>query len=93
MNGVIDASAVRVLSGADAVAYWRPEGGMPKGFCTQCGGHVWSGEPSGATMAVRFGTLADDPGIAPQWRQWVSSSQDWHLIPDDGVPRYPEKRP
>src|SRR3954447_15616981 len=93
MNGLVDAAGVRVRSGADAISYWRPEGGMPKAFCSGCGGHVWSGEPGvSEVVAVRFGALHGDPGVAPSWRQWVSSASDWHLIPEDGIPRFPEKR-
>jgi hypothetical protein len=43
-------------------------------------------------VGVRFGALDGDPGIAPRWRQWLSSAPDWAPIPDDGLPRYPETR-
>jgi hypothetical protein len=93
LNGLVEAAAVEVLAGADAVRYWRPEGGMPKAFCGVCGGHVWSGEPGvGKGVGVRFGALDGDPGIAPQWHQWLSSAQAWHAIPDDGLPRFSEGR-
>jgi hypothetical protein len=93
LNGMVDPAAVELRSGADAISYWRPEGGLPKAFCKACGGHVWSGEPgAGDVMAVRFGALHGDPGIAPQWHQWLSSAQEWHLIPDDGLPRFSEAR-
>ena len=29
-----------------------------------------------------------DPGIRPQYRQWVSSAVSWETIPDDGLPRF-----
>ena len=92
-NGMVDPAALEVLSGSDQISYWRPETGMPKAFCSVCGGHVFSGEPGvGDVIGVRFGALHGDPGIAPHWRQWVSSAADWHDIPDDGIPRFPEKR-
>ena len=35
-----------------------------------------AGRPDGV-VGVRFGALHGDPGIEPQWRQWLSSAQDW----------------
>jgi hypothetical protein len=94
MNGMVAPEAVDVIAGEESVRYWRPEGGLPKGFCGECGGHVWSGEPGvGDVIAVRFGALHGDPGVEPQWRQWLESAADWHPIPDDGVPRFPQRRP
>ena len=93
MNGMVGPDAVELLAGADSVTYWRPEDGMPKAFCSVCGGHVWSGEPgTGTVLGVRFGALHGDPGIRPQWRQWLSSAPDWVPIPDDGLPRFSERR-
>jgi hypothetical protein len=43
-------------------------------------------------VGVRLGALDGDPGIAPRWRQWLSSAPGWAPIPDDGLPRYPETR-
>jgi hypothetical protein len=42
---------------------------------------------------VRFGALDGDPGIAPRFRQWISSAAPWDPIPDDGLTRYPAGRP
>ena len=93
MNGMIDPNDLEILAGSDSVTYWRPGDGLPKAFCAICGGHVWSGEPgTDGVVGVRFGALHGDPGIAPQWRQWVASAQDWVAIPDDGLPRFPETR-
>ena len=93
MNGLVRADALQVLEGEAAVRYWRPPEGMPKAFCAVCGGHVWSGEPGvGDVVGVRFGALHGDPGIVPQWRQWLESAQDWHPIPDDELPRFSGRR-
>jgi hypothetical protein len=94
MNGMVAADAVEVTAGQDAVRTWRPPDGHPKSFCEHCGGHVFSGEPgvSGTVVGVRFGALHGDPGIAPRWRQWLSSAPGWAPIPDDGLPRFAGKR-
>jgi hypothetical protein len=93
MNGVVDDSGFELIAGAESVRVWRPPDGMPKAFCEHCGGHVYAGDPgSGGVIGVRFGALHGDPGIAPEWRQWVESTPDWVSIPDDGVRRFPQQR-
>jgi hypothetical protein len=67
---------------------------MPKSFCVRCGGHLYSGEPGGeGIVGVRLGALDADPGIRPQWRQWLASAVPWESIPDDGLPRFDGPRP
>jgi hypothetical protein len=87
----VAADAFAIVAGADAVETWRPEGGKPKSFCSRCGGHLFAGDPDGgegALVGVRLGALDGEPGIRPQWRQWLSSAVVWETIPDDGLPRF-----
>jgi hypothetical protein len=87
------AGAVTILQGEEQVRTWKPEQGFPKAFCATCGGHVWAGVPGGdGLVAIRAGTLESDPGIEPRWHQWMSSVPDWHPMPADGLPQYPEGR-
>lgn len=87
------ASAFAFLQGRDAVGTWVPPEGKPKAFCATCGGHLYSGDPDGEEMlAVRMGALDADPGIRPQWHQWVESAPAWDELPDDGLPRFPRSR-
>jgi hypothetical protein len=94
MNGTVAADAVEVTAGQESLSTWQPPDGLSKSFCSVCGGHVFSGEPGvpGTIVGVRFGALHGDPGIRPSWRQWVASAPDWIPIPDDGLPRFPERR-
>jgi hypothetical protein len=93
LSGVAPADALDITAGAEHVRAWRPEGGNPKSFCALCGGALWAGEPDGSgTVAVRFGVLDGDPGIAPRWRQWLESAAPWEPIPDDGLPRFAQRR-
>ena len=72
--------ALRITQGAELVREFVPEDGWPKCFCSACGGALWSRHP----------TFDGDPGISPQWRQFVAYAAPWEAIPDDGLPRYPE---
>ena len=42
---------------------------------------------------VRLGAIDGDPGIRPQWHQYVAYAALWEEIPDDGLPRHPEAPP
>lgn len=77
-----------ILSGADQIRSWQPEGGMPKAYCAECGNHLFAGSLDGDFVSVRLGAIDGDPGIRPELRQWVSSAAPWEPIPDDGLPRY-----
>jgi hypothetical protein len=84
----LDRADFEISSGADLIRSWKPEGGMPKAFCAECGGHLFAGSLDGDFVAIRLGALDGDPGIRPEYRQWVSSAAPWEPIPDDGLPRY-----
>jgi hypothetical protein len=80
----------RLLQGKDELQAFQPPGGVPKLFCVTCGSALFSGDPfSDAEVVVRLGALDRDPGIRPQYRQFVDSAVSWEPIPDDGLSRYP----
>ena len=73
---------------------YEPPDGSPKVFCSACGSALWSvdtetGQPGG----VRMSAFDSDPGVKPTFRQYVVYAAAWEPIPDDGLPRYPERRP
>ena len=92
-NGRTAPGSFRITAGEEHVGTWAPAGGAAKNFCVLCGSAVFSrtdGDPPG--IGVRLGTVDGDPGIAPQWHQYVAYAASWEEIPDDGLPRYPEGR-
>jgi hypothetical protein len=92
-NGRVPQDGFALLQGADQLRSFQPEGGVPKLFCATCGSALFSGDPfSDAEVAVRLGTLDRDPGIRPQYRQFVESAVSWEPIPQDGLTRYPRSR-
>jgi hypothetical protein len=83
-----------LLSGAELVSLYRPDGGAAKAFCSVCGSALFGGTwPSGPEVSVRFGCLDDDPGIAPQYHSFVDSRAAWDVLPDDGLPRHAGANP
>jgi hypothetical protein len=88
--GAAAPGSFRLVQGEDLVSAWDPgDGGSHKLFCTHCGGHFAA--RNGDTVIVRFGALDEDPGIRPAAHQFVDSAAPWDVLPDDGLPRYPER--
>lgn len=40
-----------------------------------------------------MGALDEDPGIRPSAHQFTDYAVPWEPLPDDGLPRFPERRP
>ena len=86
--------SLRLVQGEELVREWAPPDGWPKAYCSACGGALWSRSPTEEGLfSVRLGTFDTDPGIRPQWRQFVAYAAPWEPIPDDGLERFPERRP
>ena len=88
-QGRVPREGFTLLSGAELVETFRPEGGMAKAFCRVCGSSVFGGTwPDGPEVSIRLGTLDDDPGIRPQYHSFAADVPPWDRLPDDGLPRY-----
>jgi len=86
--------SLRIVQGAELVRAYEPPDGFAKDFCGACGSALWARNPADPRhLAVRLGTFDGDPGIRPSARQFVAYAAPWEPIPDDGLPRYPERRP
>jgi hypothetical protein len=92
-NAQVEPGSFQVIEGEDRMRAWKPEGGAEKWFCGDCGSALFSRDPADATkVAVRLGAFDEDPGIQPTVRQFVAYAAPWEPLPDDGLPRYPERR-
>jgi hypothetical protein len=86
--------SLRIVSGEELVRAFEPEDGFPKEFCSACGSALWSRNPDNPdALGVRLGAFDEDPGVRPSYRQYVAYAAQWEPIPDDGLPRFPERRP
>lgn len=82
------------VTGQELVRAYEPPDGFPKAFCSACGSALWSINPdTGQIASVRMGLFDDDPGVRPSYRQFTAYAAEWEPIPDDGLPRYPERPP
>ncbi len=84
---------VRVLCGADRIGAWAPGDGLEKEFCQDCGSALFARDPdSGEVAGVRMGAFDADPGVRPGAHQYVAYAAAWEPLPDDGLPRFHERR-
>ena len=66
--------------------------GWYKSFCISCGSQLFTTHPENHDLiAVRMGALDEDPGIRPGVHQFVDYAAPWAPLPDDGLPRFPER--
>lgn len=83
-----------IVQGEDRMKAWKPEGGAEKWFCGDCGSALFTRDPADPDrVGVRLGSFDADPGVRPSARQFVAYAAAWEPIPDDGLPRHPERRP
>ncbi len=89
-NGRVPQEGFRLLAGAEQLRSFEPPVGVPKLFCATCGSALFSGDPfADLEVAVRLGTLDHDPGIRPQYRQFVESAAPWEPVDEDGLVHHP----
>lgn len=93
-NAIIAPGSLRLTSGEELLRSYAPTGGNDKLFCSVCGSALFSRNSEAPDqMAVRLGAFDGDPGVRPSLRQYVAYAAPWEPIPDDGLPRHPERRP
>ncbi len=86
--------SLRITAGEELVRSYEPPDGFAKEFCSACGSALWSRDPEDPeVISVRLGAFDADPGIRPAYRQFVTYAAPWEALPDDGLPRYPERHP
>ena len=92
-NARFAGDALRIVQGEELVRAWRPAQGAAKVFCGECGSSLFAQPADGSWVGVRLGVLDGDPGVRPSSRQFTAYAAPWEPIPDDGLPRYPERAP
>jgi hypothetical protein len=86
--------SVRVTAGEEHLRRWEPEGGWHKVFCGRCGSGLFAEDPDDpAARGVRLGAIDGDPGVRPGAHQFTAYAAAWEPLPEDGLPRFPERQP
>ena len=94
-SAAIEPGSHTITAGEELVKAYDPgDGGYLKVFCSNCGSALWAQHPENSERrSIRLGSFDEDPGIRPSAHQFVAYAAPWEPIPDDGLPRYPERRP
>lgn len=90
----VERGTVRVTQGSEELRTWRLDDGLGKVFCGLCGAALFAADrEDGTPLAVRMAAFDEDPGVRPSLHQFTAYAAVWAPIPDDGLPRHPERRP
>jgi hypothetical protein len=93
-SALVRRGTFRVVAGEEQLRRWSPGDGFDKVFCGACGSALFAQDPDDTEIvAVRMGAFDADPGVRPSARQFTAYAAPWEPIPDDGLPRHPERMP
>jgi hypothetical protein len=94
VSALVAPGSLRLTDGEELLGSYDPADGFSKVFCSACGSALFARHPTNPdVVAVRMGAFDGDPGVRPSYRQFVAYASPWEPIPDDGLPRFPERRP
>jgi hypothetical protein len=86
--------SLTITQGEELIRSWAPPDGWVKSFCGECGSQVYTTNPDNPELvSVRMGAIDGDPQIRPSAHQFTAYAAAWEPIPDDGLPRFPERLP
>ena len=89
-NMIVDTDKFRIVAGRDQFAAFESGPQKFRYFCSGCGSPIYShGEKTKHVVAVRCGTLKQDPGIRPSYHAFVGSKAAWVDICDE-LPQFEE---
>jgi hypothetical protein len=93
VSGLTQPGSFSITQGLDSVGVYHPDDdGWLKSYCTECGSQLFTTHPENPELvAVRLGALDQDPGVRPSVHQFVDYAAPWEPIPEDGLPRFPER--
>ncbi len=92
ISGLTMPGSLRITQGEDLIQLYVPGDGWNKAFCSSCGSQLYTVNPENEDLvAIRFGALDQDPGTRPLGHQFTDYASPWFPVPDDGLPRFPER--
>ena len=89
-NIIVDADRFRITAGKESLAAYESSPEKFRYFCSVCGSPIYShGEKTKQIVAVRSGTLEQDPGVRVAYHAFADSKAAWADICDP-QPQFPE---
>lgn len=89
-NIIVDTDTFRITAGQDCLKGWESSPKKFRYFCSNCGSPIYShGERTKHVVAVRCGTLKQDPGLRVAYHAFADSKAAWVEI-RDALPRFSE---
>lgn len=82
-GGMVDADALAITAGADAVSRYRKSDETELAFCSRCGSSLFSRKIQLNKCIVRLGILDDAPARRPGVHIYCASKAPWFEIADD----------
>ena len=93
VNGRARTEWIDVRTGRELLATYQPEEGSAKTFCSRCGSNLFGGGwPASEYASVRLSAIDRGLEQSPEAHIFVRSVAPWETLPDDGLPRYDERR-
>ena len=92
-NIIVDADKFRITAGNESLSAYESSPQKFRHFCSACGSPIYSqGEKTKHVVAVRCGTLKQDPGVRVAYHAFVDSKAPWVVISDDRhqFPEWPD---
>jgi hypothetical protein len=94
INAMTAPGSLTFTAGEEALEAWTPDEGWHKYFCGECGSALFSCHPTDpGLVSMRMGSFDSDPGIRPSFHQFTAYAAAWGPVPDDGLPRFEQRRP
>jgi hypothetical protein len=91
-NIIVDTDKFRITAGKELLSGFNSSPGKFRYFCSGCGSPIYShGEQTKHVVAVRCGSLKQDPGLRVAYHAFATSKAAWDEI-HDGLPQL-EGRP
>lgn len=93
-SGRVAPGTFSIVAGEEHVRRWVPPDGFEKAFCGRCGSALFAqSQTDPDRLVVRLGAVDGDPGVRPAAHQFTAYAAPWLPLPDDGLPRHPERAP
>jgi hypothetical protein len=74
----------------DGLRWYESSPDVRRGFCAGCGAPLFWERAGGTSVSIAAGTLDGPTGLAARAHIFVADAGDYYVLPDDGLPRFPE---